>query len=520
MNEYLNSKKRPRILPCQFYSFLSCLLVASPAYTEVTEQARSLARSGQNLSAARLVFSSTDTLQGRDYAFISEQLARMGLYQSGVYFFLRAMETGNSESHRWIAPYLEAYLTRTSSDLLMPLLIKHLKIQDLDSDSRSAFSYVLGKRSLIKGDLATAQTALSAVRESSSLYAFSRHLLSSVLSKRGRLQEALLVAESCEEAAGDLTDFVGQDSGVWVRRSEALDLEQRCIANQARILYEMKDFVEADRRYDRINKKSLVWTETLFEQAWALYSLREHPRALGKLLTYESPLLRFLFLPESYVLRAQAFESLCRFREAEETIQDFERKMFPMAAVMKSFVEKNHGRPEAFFAEGRRVFESDRSKASGMAAVFFSFVDSPVFVGALEQLDAIDRERSTVARLTGSTREGFGGFLSELLNWRRSTVITLGGHFVQNSLMDRHQALLDDMEAMQFVKLEILKGRKQEISGEILDVWDEEREREVVSRRRDDQMYFTFNGEFWIDELGDTVLGVTNRCSQQETSSL
>ena len=42
---------------------------------------------------------------------------------------------------------------------------------------------------------------------------------------------------------------------------------------------------------------------------------------------------------------------------------------------------------------------------------------------------------------------------------------------------------------------------------------EEERGRgNVEPRRRDDQFYWSFNGEFWNDELGDYVFGLESEC--------
>jgi hypothetical protein len=36
----------------------------------------------------------------------------------------------------------------------------------------------------------------------------------------------------------------------------------------------------------------------------------------------------------------------------------------------------------------------------------------------------------------------------------------------------------------------------------------------VIPSRRDDQYYWSFNGEFWNDELGDYVFGLESACAR------
>jgi hypothetical protein len=36
----------------------------------------------------------------------------------------------------------------------------------------------------------------------------------------------------------------------------------------------------------------------------------------------------------------------------------------------------------------------------------------------------------------------------------------------------------------------------------------------IVPRRRDDQLWWSFNGEFWTDELGDYVFALESECGK------
>ena len=68
------------------------------------------------------------------------------------------------------------------------------------------------------------------------------------------------------------------------------------VAGEARTLYQMDRFDEADQVYDRIPKASLVWPDILFEQAWNSFGRQEYNRSLGKLVSYKSPALNFMLL--------------------------------------------------------------------------------------------------------------------------------------------------------------------------------------------------------------------------------
>jgi cytoplasmic iron level regulating protein YaaA (DUF328/UPF0246 family) len=83
--------------------------------------------------------------------------------------------------------------------------------------------------------------------------------------------------------------------------------------------------------------------------------------------------------------------------------------------------------------------------------------------------------------------------------------------YVKNSLLDYHSELISNFEKISFIQLEMLKRAKDQLvykhanaSGRLMG--------SVIPARRDYQYYWSFNGEFWGDELGDYVFGLESQC--------
>src|SRR5262249_31353171 len=148
------------------------------------------------------------------------------------------------------------------------------------------------------------------------------------------------------------------------------------------------------------------------------------------------------------------------------------------------------------------------------------FVRGPYLQNLVAAEEDTGRERAAIADFAenqpGVERRGggFPGFLNEVLNWRIKSIQLLGGMFVKNSYLDYHQALIADFEKMAFIKLEMLKrANEQLMKTKPTLAWGEQRTRgNVTPTRQDYQMYWTFNGEFWNDELGDYVFGLESEC--------
>jgi hypothetical protein len=66
---------------------------------------------------------------------------------------------------------------------------------------------------------------------------------------------------------------------------------------------------------------------------------------------------------------------------------------------------------------------------------------------------------------------------------------------------------------MTYIKLEVLGRRKEQLYFASNDV---NRSRGDIRylKRNDKQYFWTFNGEFWADELGDYVFSLKSECGQ------
>ena len=302
---------------------------------------------------------------------------------------------------------------------------------------------------------------------------------------------------------------------------EAEDLKARCLAGEARTLYQMDRFDEADQVYDRIAKQSLVWPDILFEQAWNSFGRGEYNRTLGKLVSYKSPALSFVFNTEVDVLRAQAFLGMCLYDDANSVINEFNGKYTRMGEVVKQFVEANSGNLAAFYKVGKDALQGSLYTQDDIHRMSNRFIRGPYFQGLVAAERAVSSEATAVRQFASMQRgvdnapgHGFPGFLDQVLAWRLKTIRLLGGAFVKNSLMDYHSQLISDFEKMAFIKLEMLKQAKDRlIYKNSLKASAGDRSRgSVEPKRRDYQYYWIFNGEFWNDELGDYVFGLESEC--------
>ncbi|MBI3534863.1 MAG: hypothetical protein HY072_05180 [Deltaproteobacteria bacterium] len=304
------------------------------------------------------------------------------------------------------------------------------------------------------------------------------------------------------------------------RLYEAEDLQGRCLAGRARTYYQMGNFIKADQTYEQINKKSMVWPDILFEEAWNSFGKEEYNRTLGKLASYKSPLLSFVFNSETDVLRAQAYLALCLYGDANEVINEFHTKYSTLGEEIKRYVESNSNNLGEFYQLGKSAFRDSLYTKNAFYQLINRFVRGPYFQNLIDAERQIQQEKVVILQFsqmqTGVSQEpgyGFTGFLNLVLNWRIRSLQLIGGVFVKNSLIDYHTSLISDFDKIAFIKLEMLSRAKHKLIFKKPSVAERSRGN-IIPSRRDDQYYWSFNGEFWLDELGDYVFGLESECGK------
>lgn len=497
----------------------------SHAASEDLKMAERLYREGQYFKAARYAFQAAEgSNAGQAYALASTALTDAGLYHSASYFFIRALQSGDRDAMRSALRRTQQIMVHVGADFLRNFLTRYTRLEDYDSENKSAFLYTLGKEALLSGDERKAIGHLDGISPRAALRPFALQLRGAAYAILGNVPAATRDFEECVDDADSAIGRVERPndrlSRAWANdwKAQLEDLQARCLAGKARAYYQVNQFDEADQTYDRIPKASFVWTDILFEQAWNAYSQKEYNRTLGKLVSYKSPDLGFVFNSEVDVLNAQAYLALCLYSDANEVINAFNAKYSRITREVKEFVDQSGNNLSRYYEKGKQAYQAPLHSRNEFNRLLNRFVRSPYFTTLVRGERSIEREKGAIMRfdalqpgVSHNPMGGFPGFLRVVLAWRTKAVQLFGGAFVKNSLLDYHQVLLADFDRMAFIKLEMLSRAKDRLIYKKASPRERSRGN-VMPARRDHQYRWTFNGEFWNDEIGDYVFGLESEC--------
>ena len=220
---------------------------------------------------------------------------------------------------------------------------------------------------------------------------------------------------------------------------------------------------------------------------------------------------------------AQSYMALCIYPDASKIIEEFNKSYAGVAKEVKTFVDTNSSDLLPYFNLGKEALSQKLHTDRKLYRFMNRFVRSPYFEALSLSQERVAAERIAIQRMDSSRAEtstgmsaGFPGFLSLVLDWRNRSIELLGGIFVKNSMIDYHQVLISDFEKMQFMKIDLLSHMKQKLMEPELASKAERNRGNRIPVRRDDQLLWTFNGEFWNDEIGDYVFALESECNKDE----
>jgi hypothetical protein len=269
-----------------------------------------------------------------------------------------------------------------------------------------------------------------------------------------------------------------------------------CIAGIARVHFATEDYKKADLGYLDISKDSFVWPEILFEEAWTSYYMKNYNRTLGKLVSYKAPVFDFVFKPEVEVLKALTFMKMCLYDDAKKTRD------------LRSFLI-GRGKDYRYFYSLIADHEENRSAPLPIVdQILKSVRKEAAFIEMKSALLMAMGEYNKLSKNSNSaTNEILERNVKTVVDEYRSTI----GAYVRAGLLSKYAELYSAFQGMSYIKLEVLAQRKERLYQTDVDQGGKRGDVKYIERN-DKQYFWTFNGEFWADELGDYVFALGSEC--------
>ena len=281
-----------------------------------------------------------------------------------------------------------------------------------------------------------------------------------------------------------------------------------CIAGIARTQFWQKKYEAANSTYLDIEKESVIWPEILFEEAWNSFYLKNYNRTLGKLVTYKAPVLNYIFNPEVDILRALSYLELCLYDDARRTVDEYYKKYERSSLKIAEFL-KREGRDYRkfyFLAKDRGRGESSGNEL--LDKLLKAAIEDPAYK---ELYGSFQRGKLEFGRMKKVEHRKLKQLLKRELKESMLVQRDLIGAYIRKKLLLFVGQINKSFRGMSYISLEVSKLKKDKLYGVKK---KEGRMRGNINNlvRTEKQYFWTFNGEFWADELGDYVFSLDSKC--------
>lgn len=494
-------------------------------YQAYTREGLFLYRAGKYYEAARYFFQAALRRVSAEqkavaYARTANALTMQGMYESASYFYLKAIGSGFDDAIPIALQSTQKLVENLGGGMFKKYILKYTRLDQYPADQKDFYLYYLALEHLLDNRATGALEAAQKISPDFAYYPQALFVRGTAKLLLNHVQEGAADFEQCQDMvfSTKYKYYHGKRSSDY----EKEDLYNRCLAGAARAYYQARNYAIADKWYSKIDRHSVVWPQVLYERAWNFVAQGDYNRALGKLVTYKAPVLDWFLDSEVELLRTLSYLQMCLYGDVNSEINYFVKRYAQLGLEVKTLLEDTqNGTQEDFnklFALGINSLRRGTFSKDKMTQFMNRFIRAPYFA-RISQTDVnTEKELEYLKDQRNSNKLGLGGFLVEVLAWRRLMARKVGGAFIRERLDTEYRALLKNVQTIDIIKLEMLRRAKRKVENNFVNESTDEfgnPKRGSLGNPsiRDDQYFWKFNGEFWIDELGDYVFALRPECS-------
>ncbi len=255
----------------------------------------------------------------------------------------------------------------------------------------------------------------------------------------------------------------------------------------ARLLFEKGDFEQAVFMYRGIKKPILEQAENLLEMAWSQYHLGHPEKAMGLLYAFEAPSFKQYFTPEYYILKSFIYKDVCHYQRAMQVVHEFGSRYTD--SLKKIY---NRGLPT-----------EDQD-------LLLILLNKKKIKRIWRFLKLLEKEKEQALKIKDKSIEKY---LEQLYSLRIEKSIKTLKREVEKSYEELADKLLKYEEEAYLMEYEIGLDMYQRVTQHH---FSEDPVEKIVISELKGKVVYSFQGEFWNDELADYKVILPNKCNSME----
>ncbi len=434
-------------------------------------------------------------------AYIAQELYKSKYHYSAVVFAKEHLIEGKEFTPEF-ENLIEELVLKTGT-----MSFYGLKANILKRYPSPSLRFILGLRQFNYKRYDESIAALKQVPDTHRFAPEARFMQGSALNLSNKFDEAKEQYLKCIDLAQNFED---QSENEKLKRYFAI-VRESCVIHQARMLYKNRDFDGALKAYEAIPKTSYRWPYILMEKAWAAYQTGNYNRTLGLLVTYRSPLMTSYFFPEAEVLSSLSYFRLCLWNDSLKLIDQYYNVYRPHSDALKNILLRNKN-SHTYFLKLLLAPIKEKEKLNPFVRNLMTQIRKKIkFSLDLVNYKKAQNELKYVKKLKRSEfTEKLDEAVTGALAWRTKHL----NHYIKKQMF----SFINDMHRFSYemfnIKLEVMSLQRDLVYNNESLISDRSRGSHENIQRTSDEHFYTFNGEFWADELGEYSFGLKSNCKR------
>jgi hypothetical protein len=282
-----------------------------------------------------------------------------------------------------------------------------------------------------------------------------------------------------------------------------------CLVNKARDLFKTEKYKESLDAYNQIPKKSYKWPYLLLEKAWVYYQMGDYNRALGLLTTYKSPLLDTYFFPEAEYLAALSYFKLCLYEDSLTIVNQFYQVYRPRFQALDGILRQNRSSQSYFYNLMFKPGQEFKSQETFVKQILTRMKKQTRFSLDFNAIYKINQE---IKRIEKNEKPPIKQKMVPHLAEVRENMISKINYNAKTDIFQFLESVPFLSSELFKLNLEIISRKKDLVYQNKKLIADRSRGDYDNVKRNKFEYFWTFQGAFWADELGDYSLGLKSNC--------
>ncbi len=504
------ASRRTRVLPGK----KNVRRVRTAPKTSPLSIALSNAKSGQYAVAAQQLFRlSLDPRYKKQRVqiryILGMMLYQMKFYQLSAFQFISVIKTADAKYLKQSLEKLSLVADNLGDDTLLNYAIARIQVEKFPRTMRDMLYYRIGEYQLRAKSYSNAINSFSRVGRSSNLFEKAKYSEGLAYTERGDVKNALT-------AFNDLYDSQANKPVTDPARVSAL-------VGAARVQYQGKNWEKAIELYRQVPRDTEIWHDTLFESSWAMLRSGMFRSAISNFQTIHSSFYDNFYQPEALLLRSIVYLYICQYDEMEKVLNLFNTLYMPVYKGVKDYLKRVrlpnelYEDVESMMAEFKELGdELDKSKFNLPFVVGRQISKEGDYKRTRHYIGRIKDELDRLYQMSDEWKNSpLGRYAERTLKTRLDKSKKKAGRQLRHHLSNIRFELFDLFEQEGFIRYEMLNGKKQAVKKRVAGkglprTVDENTERDFYVQNG--YQYWPFEGEYWLDELGNYHYVGTQSC--------